>query len=133
MQALHIDTPQFTDDILVATTKECRDPAGFGGNIYHVTNPAHPAPQAKGVGDETVPGQGRKAANEIHSMFAWDAGTKAYAVIVDNEEAVDVAVIDITDPKKATLIAEYDLDQTFPQILRAAPSNLVEVFSTMWW
>jgi hypothetical protein len=42
----------------------------------------------------------------IHSVFAWDAGSKAYAVIVDNEEGADVDVIDITDPKKAVLLAE---------------------------
>ena len=30
-------------------------------NIYDVTNPAHPTPLAEGVGDETVPGQGKKA------------------------------------------------------------------------
>ncbi|MFN2538467.1 MAG: PA domain-containing protein, partial [Mycobacteriales bacterium] len=60
--------------------------------------------------------------------FAWDAGDKAYAVIVDNEEDTDVDIMDITDPKKAKLIAEYDLDKMFPQIVQAAPANLVEIF-----
>ena len=129
VQALHIDTPKFNGDILVTNNEVCKDKAGFGGmNIYDVTNPAHPTPLAEGVGDFTVNGQGKKASNEIHSVFAWDAGNKAYAVIVDNEEGTDVDIIDITDPKKATLVAEYDLDQTFPQILQAAPDNLVEVF-----
>ncbi len=97
-------------------------------NLYDVTNPEHPTPLAEGVGDFTVNGQGKKAANEIHSVFAWDAGNKAYAVIVDNEEGLDVDIIDITNPKKAFLTAEFDLDEMFPQILQAAPSNLVEVF-----
>ena len=61
-------------------------------------------------------------------MFAWDAGSKAYAVMVDNEEATDVDIVDITDPRKPVLIAEYDLATTFPQILQSAPPNLVEVF-----
>jgi hypothetical protein len=117
VQALHIDTPAFNGDLLVTNNETCKDPAGFGGmNIYDVTNANHPTPLAEGVGDETVAGAGKKAANEIHSVFAWDAGDKAYAVIVDNEEGTDVDIIDITDPKKARLIAEYDLDQTFPQI-----------------
>src|SRR6266498_5169428 len=129
VQALHVTTPFFNGDLLVTNNEICKDPAGFGGmNIYDVTNPSHPTPLAEGVGDFTVTGQGKKAANEIHSVFAWDAGDKAYAVIVDNEEGTDVDILDITDPKKASLIAEYDLDQTFPQILQAAPANLVEVF-----
>ncbi len=129
VQALHIDTPVFNGDILVTNNEKCKVPAGFGGmNVYDITNPAHPTPLAEGFGDETTTGQGKKPAHQIHSVFAWDAGSKAYAVMVDNEEGLDVDVVDITDPKKPTLIAEYDLDQRFPQILQAAPSNLVEVF-----
>jgi len=129
VQALHLDTPYFNGDLLVSNNEKCNDKAGFGGmNLYDVTNPEHPTPLAEGVGDFTVNGQGKKAANEIHSVFAWDAGNKAYAVIVDNEEGLDVDIIDITNPKKAFLTAEFDLDEMFPQILQAAPSNLVEVF-----
>jgi hypothetical protein len=129
IQALHVDTPQFDGDLLVSNNEKCRARAGFGGmNLYDVSNPAHPTPLAEGVGDFTVNGQGKKAANEIHSVFAWDAGNRAYAVIVDNEEGDDVDIIDITNPKKAFLTAEYDLDELFPQILQAAPANLVEVF-----
>lgn len=129
IQALRIDTPAFNGDLLVSNNEKCNDKAGFGGmNLYDITNPAHPTPLAEGVGDFTVNGQGKKDANEIHSVFAWDAGDKAYAVIVDNEEGFDVDIMDITDPKKAFLTAEYDLDELFPQILQAAPANLVEVF-----
>ena len=49
-------------------------------------------------------------------------------MIVDNEEGTDVDIVDITNPKKAFLTAEYDLDEEFPQIVQDAPSNLVEVF-----
>lgn len=129
VQALHIDTPAFNGDILVTNNEKCKEPAGFGGmNIYDVSRPSSPTPLAEGVGDSTVPGAGKKDAREIHSVFAWDAGAKAYAVIVDNEEGTDVDIIDITDPKSPFLLVEYDLDQTFPQILQAAPENLVEVF-----
>jgi len=129
VQALHIDTPAFNGDILVTNNEKCKEPAGFGGmNIYDVTKPSSPTPLAEGVGDSTVSGAGKKDAHETHSVFAWDAGDKAYAVIVDNEEGTDVDIMDITDPKKPFLLVEYDLDQRFPQILQAAPSNLVEVF-----
>lgn len=129
IQALNVETPSFKGDLLVSNNEKCKDKAGFGGmNLYDVTNPEHPTPLAVGVGDSTVNGQGKKAANETHSVFAWDAGDKAYAVIVDNEEGTDVDIMDITDPKKPFLTAEYDLDETFPQILQSAPSNLTEVF-----
>ena len=128
VQALRIETSAFKGDILVTNNEKCKDQAGFGGmNIYDVSKPGSPTPLAEGIGDDTVNGAGKKAANEIHSVFAWDAGDKAYAVIVDNE-GKDVDIIDITDPKKASLIAEYDLDELFPQILQATPANLVEVF-----
>ncbi len=129
VQALHVTTPFFNGDLLVTNNEKCKDKAGFGGmNIYDVTNPAHPTPLAEGVGDDTVAGQGKKAANEIHSVFAWNTNGKAYAVMTDNEEGLDVDIMDITDPTKATLIAEYDLDEMFPQIVQAAPANLTEVF-----
>lgn len=88
VQALSIDTPKFKGDILVTNNEVCKDQTGFGGmNIYDITNPGHPTPLVEGIGDPGVPtpGQAKKAANEIHSVFAWDAGDRAYAVIIDNE------------------------------------------------
>jgi hypothetical protein len=129
VQALHVDTPAFTGDILVSNNEVCKAGVGFGGmNIYDVTRPSAPTPLAAGVGDESVPGQGKKAAHQIHSVYAWDAGDRAYAVIVDNEEGPDVDIVDITDPRKASVIAEYDLDESFPQIVQGAPENLSEIF-----
>ena len=129
VQALSISTPSFNGDILVTNNETCNPKTGFGGlNIYDISNPSHPTPLAEGFGDSTVNGQGKKAANEIHSVFAWDAGNKAYAVIVDNEEGLDVDIIDITNPKKPKLIAEYDLDEAFGQIVQPTPSNLVQIF-----
>jgi len=129
VQAVPISTSYFDGDILVTNNEKCNDKTGFGGlNLYDVTNPAHPTPLAQGIGDSTVNGQGKKAANEIHSVFAWDAGDRAYVVMTDNEEGTDVDIMDITNPKKPFLTAEYDLDEVFPQIVQPAPSNLVEVF-----
>ncbi|MBA2529885.1 MAG: hypothetical protein H0V19_07995, partial [Euzebyales bacterium] len=128
VQALNIATSAFKGDILVTNNEKCNDKAGFGGmNIYDVTDPAHPTPLTVGFGDDAVPGAGKKDAHETHSVFAWDAGSRAYAVMVDNEEALDVDIVDITDPKKPVFIAEYDLAQRYPQILQPG-QGLDEVF-----
>jgi hypothetical protein len=129
MQALSIDTSAWSGDILVTNNEICRGTAGFGGmNVYDISNPSRPVPLAVGVGDSDVQGNKKKTANQIHSVFAWDAGDRAYAVMVDNEEALDVDIMDITNPKKPVLVAEYDLAASFPQILQATPENLTEVF-----
>ncbi|MFE9443075.1 PA domain-containing protein [Streptomyces sp. NPDC006602] len=128
IQTIHVSTPAFNGDILVTNNEICGDGGVGGMNIYDVTDPTHPKTLANGVGDFTLGDETTDLAREIHSVYAWDAGDKAYAVLVDNEEGADVDIMDITDPTKATLVAEYDLDETFPQIVQAAPANLTEIF-----
>lgn len=129
VQSIDLTTSAFRGRILVTNNEICKGRTGFGGvNIYNVTDPRQPTPLAVGIGDENVSGQGKKAAHQIHSVFAWDAGDRAYAVIVDNEEGKDVDILDITNPKVPQLVAEYDLDERFPSIAQAAPSNLKEIF-----
>jgi hypothetical protein len=120
VQALSIDTPQFTGDILVTNNEQCRRGVGFGGmNIYDVTDPLEPRKLAVGFGDHDGENNRKKSANETHSVFAWDAGDKAYAVMVDNVEGTDVDVVDITDPSKPVFVAEFDLNQEFEQIVQS--------------
>ena len=131
MHAISQTTAAFKGTLLVTNNEKCKGIAGFGGlNLYDVTNPKNPTPLAVGIGDfQDANGQGKKDAHEIHSVFAWDAGDRAYAAIVDNEEGADLDIMDITDPRKPFLAAEYDLDEKFPQIRQDSEiPNLVEVF-----
>ena len=115
VQAVTISTPYFNGDLLITNNEKCRETAGFGGiNLYDVSKPKAPTPLYEGFGDDAVNGTGKKDAHETHSAFAWDAGDKAYAAIVDNEEARDLDIIDITNPKKPKLVKEYDLVADFP-------------------
>jgi hypothetical protein len=118
VQALPITTSAFSGDVLVTNNEQCKEGVGVGGvNLYDVTNPSRPTPLIVGYGDDSgAAGATNKSAHEIHSVFAWDAGARAYAVIVDNEEGADVDILDISDPRKPFLVAEYDLDARFPQI-----------------
>ncbi len=130
IQTVTITTPKFSGDVLVSNNEKCNENTGYGGvNLYDVTRPTKALPLFEGAGDTNdASGVKRKQANESHSAFAWDAGDKAYVVIVDNVEATDVDILDITDPRSPKLIAEYNLAEEFPQILQDAPPNLVEVF-----
>ncbi|MGH3713473.1 MAG: PA domain-containing protein [Micromonosporaceae bacterium] len=126
VQVVHIDTPKYTGDVLAMNNEICGDKSKHstagGMSLVDVTNPKSHKYLVEGFGDNDVHGT---RANEIHSVFIWDAGDKAYAVLVDDEEATDVDIVDITDPRNPSLIAEYDLAAQFPQILQ---QGLDEVF-----
>jgi len=114
VQAISLATAKFTGDILVFNHESCgpQDKGGF--SIYDVTNPLKPTPLVQNYGDFNVSASDNgKDANDIHSIFAWQAGPKAYAVIVDDFEGTDVDIFDITNPKKPVMVGEYDLDSYF--------------------
>jgi hypothetical protein len=116
--AMHMDTEDFTGDILVMDHEACDNKYLGGISIWNVTDPAHPKPLARGVGDRvrnhpTNP-RTKRHASSSHSAMAWQAGAKAYAVLVDNEERLDVDILDITDPRSPQLIGEFGLDD-WPQ------------------
>jgi len=112
VQALSITTPSYSGDLLLYNNESC-DKNGIGGvSIVDVSNPREPRKLVEGAGDFTVrngantAGRSRRHANETHSVMAWDAGDKAYAIIVDDEEELDVDILDITDPRRPKLIRE---------------------------
>jgi hypothetical protein len=130
VQALHVDTPAFEGDILVTNNETCDADKRLGGlNLYDVSSPRRPKTLVEGFGDVSGPGERTTpTAHEIHSVFAWDAGRRAYAVLVDNRESQDVDIVDISNPRKPFLVAEYDLLKQFPQIRQQRPANLVDIF-----
>ncbi|MDP9492185.1 MAG: hypothetical protein M3P42_08330, partial [Actinomycetota bacterium] len=83
-------------------------------DLYDVTNPANPTPLVQGAGDLT-PGSDN-VANAAHSVFLWQDGAKAYAVIVDSTELQDVDIFDITNPRAPVLVGEHDFFSSFPQV-----------------
>jgi hypothetical protein len=111
----------------VTNNEKCKEPAGFGGmNIYDVSNPASPTVLAQGFGDDQANNE-KQSAHQTHSVFAWQDGRKAYAVMVDNDEAADIDIVDISNPGKPVIVAEYDLAKDAPQILQPG-KDLDEVF-----
>jgi hypothetical protein len=110
-QVVTLNTPSFKGDLLVYQNEWCPGTTnGVGGiSLVDVTNPQQPKKLVEGAGDFTVKGKAQTKANETHSAFAWQDGSKAYVVLVDDEEATDVDILDITNPSRPKLISETDL------------------------
>ena len=125
MQVVNITTKQFSGNILVMNNEHCGKNGKGGVSLWDVTNPLSPKKLSEHFGDNANISRGD--ANDIHSAFAWDAGDKAYVVIVDNFETTDVDILDITNPKRPRLIAEFDLDTMFPNITQVQ-LGLVQIF-----
>ncbi len=110
VQVLHVDTPSFNGDLLVHNNEICNARFGVGGiSLVDVSDPMRPVILAEGVGDNTRDGVTRSRANQVHSAFAWDAGDRAYVILVDDEEALDVDIMEITDPRNPVLVKETGL------------------------
>ncbi|GAA1784413.1 LVIVD repeat-containing protein [Agromyces lapidis] len=107
MQVIELTTDRFTGDVLVMNNEPCGKNAKGGVSLWDVTDPSDPKRLAANVGDKEP---GSSDVNQIHSAFAWDTGDHAYVVLTDNVEGQDVDILDITNPKRPKLIAEYDLN-----------------------
>jgi hypothetical protein len=122
VQVINVTTPQYNGDLLIQNNEICGNPqtgAKGGISLIDVTDPKTEKFLAEGVGDFEPTGvNGANIAHTVHSAFAWDVGNKAYVVLVDNEEGADVDIMDISDPRSPRLIAEYDLNKEFPQIIQ---------------
>jgi len=111
MQVVHLTTSAFTGDVLAINHEGCGKNYKAGFSLWDVTNPLQPRKLTENFGDFTNTGTKNRPhdANQYHSVFVWQAGNRAYLVGTDDDEAEDVDIYDITDPKKPVLIAEYDL------------------------
>jgi hypothetical protein len=112
VQALRIQTTAYTGDILVLSNEWCavkpnpkQNPGGI--TIWDINNPAEPKLLVEAFGDFDLHGPNQAA--ESHSVIAWDAGDKAFAAAIDNEELEDVDLFDITNPRRPAMVAETDL------------------------
>jgi hypothetical protein len=104
----HIDTRHFSGEILVVSNEPCGSPflprlnsmggpntPGRGGlSIWDVTNPAKPRALKQSFLDFGV-----------HNTFIWQQGSRAYMIVVDDDNIQDVHIVDITKPYRPKEIA----------------------------
>jgi hypothetical protein len=122
--AITINTPAFKGDVLAVNNESCQrlgQPVGSGGfDLYDVSDPRNPKILVQGAGDQSpdepldspfadTTQDPNEVPNSAHSVFIWQDGPRAYAVIVDNTEVHDVDIFDITDPRNPVFIADIDL------------------------
>jgi hypothetical protein len=105
MQVIDLTTKHFDGQVLVMNNEQCGKNGKGGVSLVDVTNPLKPAKLSEHFGD-----RGFADTNEIHSSFAWDAGSRGYVVMTDNLETADVDILDITNPKRPRLVKELDLN-----------------------
>jgi hypothetical protein len=123
-QVIDVQSAAFSGQLLVTNNENCND-EGLGGlSLVDVTDPLNPQPLAENFGDTTTfpisETQTATVTNEYHSAFAWTDGDSTYAVGVDNYEAIDIDIFDVTDPTAPTLIAEVGFPD-FPQVRQDPP------------
>ena len=126
--AVSIGTPAFSGDLLAVSNEACpgHPNAGGGFDLYDVSDPADPVPLTEGFGD--FGGEGTLTGPEpiphgSQSIFIWDAGAKAYAAVVDNEELHALDIFEITDPESPQPVGEYNLRSEAPPETDAPNGN----------
>jgi len=109
LHAFRLTTAAFTGDVLLVSQERCdtTDPKHQGGfSLYDVTNPANPVPLAMSVGDQEG---SAGTSHSAHTAFGWDTGDNAYVAVMDNQEAYDINIFDVTDPRNPRMIKETGL------------------------
>jgi hypothetical protein len=105
MQVADVTTKFFSGQMLVMNSEQCGKNGKGGVVLWDVSDPRKPVKLATHFGD-----RGSADTNDTHSAFAWDAGDRAYVVMVDNFESTDVDILDITNPRRPRLVGEFDLN-----------------------
>jgi hypothetical protein len=107
MHVTHIETEQFTGDVLVMNAEACGKNYKGGFMLYDVTDPLKPKKLKEGFGDRTG-----SDAHQTHSAFVWQPpeSSSAYLVTQDEQDLADVDIYDITNPRRPRLLTELDLN-----------------------
>ena len=114
MQGLTLSTSAFSGDVLLMNHEGCGKNFKGGFSIWDISNPLKAKKLSEHSGDATVGGAKvtPQDVNTYHSVFGWTSadGSRAFLVATDNEEASDVDIYEITNPKKPVLVSETNLN-----------------------
>ncbi|MGH2649659.1 MAG: hypothetical protein ACRDHK_00410 [Actinomycetota bacterium] len=114
---MEVNTEFFQGDILLHNNEACTGaPTTLGMAIWDVTDPLNPVKIGQ-FGDPDPPPFlfSTGLYHSIHNVQGWTQGDRAFAVMVDNEEAFgppfkDVDIVDLTDPFNPVMASESGLE-----------------------
>jgi hypothetical protein len=112
-------------DVLLFNNEVCGEGGKGGMTLVDVTNPRSPSVLAAHVGDTTGDGDDDNAVTDvhsIHSVFGWVDGSRAFAVLVDNDEAKDIDIMEITNPAAPVMLSETSFVDD-ARVVQANPPN----------
>jgi hypothetical protein len=114
-QYVEITTPKFSGPVLVMNHELCGKNGKGGWSLWDVSAPLKAKRLSENTGDFSLDADKNTPhkPNQTHSAFVWDAGSRAFLVSVDDEEATDVDIYEITDPKKPVLLGEFNISVGF--------------------
>jgi hypothetical protein len=118
VHVMSVKTPFFKGDLLLHNNEACNTaaPSTLGFSMWDVTNPRSPRKLGQFGDDDPVPflfSTGLYHSN--HSVQGFTLRGRAFAVVVDNEEAFgppfkDLDIFDITNPAAPVLASEEGLE-----------------------
>jgi hypothetical protein len=133
VQVIRVDTAKFHGDLLLQNNEGCDTNDKGGMSLFDVSDPYHPKKLVENWGDfNTKLGGSGNQANDIHSVFGWQAGDKAYAVLVDDLETTDVDIADITYPAHPKMVGEHNVSSDFPQVISPSSARPRRSSTTSW-
>jgi len=108
---LPVDTPSFTGDLLIHNNETCNSSlfAPSGASLWDVTDPLNPQPLALNFGDPD-PAIANQTYHTTHSAQLFKQDGKAYAVLQDNQDLLDVDIFDVSDPTNPVMLAEVGFE-----------------------
>jgi hypothetical protein len=114
-QYIDLTTPKFSGPVLFMNHEQCGKNGRGGWSLWDVADPLHAKKLSETTGDFNLDADKNSPhkANQTHSGFVWDAGVRAFLVSVDDDEATDVDIYDVTDPKKPVKLGEFNLSVGF--------------------
>ena len=144
VQVLDMNTRFFKGPVLLYSQETCApnggpvlgsDPrVGAGGpggaTLVDVRDPLNWRKLADHVGDEDPPPAGgipSGVPHNSHSVFGWQQGDRAYMIVMDNGESLDIDIFDITNPAAPVLVRETGFDD-FPEVVENPQPNGASVF-----
>jgi hypothetical protein len=105
VKTIRLDNKHFTGTVLIHTLEPCGTIPGLGAtkgqggiSLYNVSKPRRPVALKRNFLDFGV-----------HNTFPWTVGNKTFLILVDDDHAIDVHILNITRPQSPKLISSTGL------------------------